>query len=519
MQHSIRVTVNIVTSFARVIIRAIVTLIATRIALRVLGASDYGLYNLLAGTIALLSFVNGALLVSAQRFFSVSIGAGDSRKLNRYYNATLSIHLLLGLIIVLVLFLIRGPLFHHLLNIEDYQIGIGKSIYIIMAVSSAIAVMTIPYSALMNAHENMVMLAIADIISCFIQLLAAVVLLYINHHLLLVYSLIVLSATVIKALVEIIWSKNKYEEAKEHLKDMLDTRLIREILGFVGWNTLGSLAVVVRNQGVAIVLNVFFGTIINTAYGIANQVNSLVLSFATTLTSVFSPIIIQSKGRGDYERMRSIAIFSSKLSFFLSSLMALPILLFLKYILDIWLGDYPDSTYVFCFLVVLTFLVLQLYPGINRAIYASGIIKGYQIAISILLVSILPIGAILLHFGFPAYSIIVIMLISQIGTVIATVYHGVCQCGFGFKELYLNIVIKPVLCFIACFGVFYVFKILCFEPYLQGDGIGQLLHLLLFSCLIVLLYTPLYYCIVISPKEKVMVKNLFVSFLNKVHNN
>ena len=450
MQHSFKVTINIFTSFARVIIRAIVTLIATRIALRVLGASDYGLYNLLAGTIALLSFVNGALLVSAQRFFSVSIGAGDSRKLNRYYNATLSIHFLLGLIIVLVLFLIRGPLFHHLLNIEDYQVSIGMTIYGIMVISSAITVMTIPFSALMNAHEDMVMIAIADIISCIIKLLAAVVLLFINRHLLLVYSLVVLAATIVKALIEIVWSKSKYSEAKEHIQDMRDTGLMREMLGFVGWNTLGSLAVVVRNQGAAIVLNVFFGTIINTAYGIANQVNSLVLSFATALTSVFSPIIIQSKGRGDYLRMRKVAVFSSKLSFFLSSMMALPILLFLKYILVLWLHEYPDPTYGFCYLIVLTFLVLQLYPGINRAIYASGDIKGYQISLSIILVSILPIGAILLHWGFPAYSIIVIMLISQIGTVIATIYHGVHQCGFGYKELCVNIVVKPILYFSLC---------------------------------------------------------------------
>lgn len=517
MKHSFKVTINIFTSFARVIIRAIVTLIATRIALRVLGASDYGLYNLLAGTIALLSFVNGALLVSAQRFFSVSIGAGDSRRLNRYYNATLSIHILLGLVIVFVLFLIRGPLFYHLLNIEDYQVSIGMTIYSIMVISSAITVMTIPYSALMNAHEDMVMIAIADIISCIIKLLAAVVLLFINHHLLLVYSLIVLTATIVKALIEIVWSKSKYSEAKEHIQDMRDTSLMREMLGFVGWNTLGSLAVVVRNQGVAIVLNVFFGTIINTAYGIANQVNSLVLSFATTLTSVFSPIIIQSKGRGDYQRMRRIAVFSSKLSFFLSSMMALPILLFLKYILNLWLGDYPDSTYVFCFLIVLTFLVLQLYPGINRAIYASGNIKAYQISISIILVSILPIGAILLHFGFPSYSIIVIMLISQIGTLYATIYHGVRQCGFRFMDLCKNTVAKPVLSFFLCFGVSYIIKVFCFDRFLTGEGIGQLMHLLLFSCIVELLYVPLYYFVVFRAEEKVMIKKTIVSVINKVH--
>ena len=516
MQHSTKVAINIIASFTRVVINAAVTIIATRIALRVLGASDYGLYNLLAGTVALLSFINGALGISAQRFFSIAIGAQDDTKLNRYYNASLSIHCVLGVVIILLLLVIKGPLFNHVLNIEDGQMSIGMAIYDIMVISSAITVITIPYSAIMNAHEDLVMMAVSDIISCFIKLFAAVILLYIDHHLLMVYSLIMLGAAFVKAAIEFTWSKIKYIEVKAHFASLFDFYILKEMLGFVGWTTLGSFAVVVRNQGVAIVLNMFFGTVINTAYGIANQVNSLVLSFATTLTSVFSPVIIQSKGGGQEERMRSIAVFSSKLSFFLSSFLALPILVFLSQILHVWLGEYPSQTYEFCFLIVLSFLVLQLYPGINRAIYASGNIKGYQIALSVILVSILPIGYLLFRIAFPSYSILIVMLISQIGTVIATFYFGARDCGFNQKELYINVVLKPVFCFLFYLSLFLIIEHKFWGPSIQDAGILEVVLMVIsYSLIILIAYTISYIFIVLNGYEKSIIKQMIKGLIKK----
>ena len=515
MRHSIKVLYNTIASFARVVINAVVTLIATRIALHVLGAEDFGLYNLLAGTVMLLSFVNGALTVSAQRFFSIAIGEKNKDKLNRYYNASLSIHILLGVAIVLLLFVIRPFLFGGFLNITENQVDIGIVVYNIMVISSAITLMTIPYSAIMNAHEDMVMMAVADILSCLVKLAAALILLFIEDNLLLIYSLIMLGSAIIKALIEYIWSKIKYPEVNASWARLADLRCMKEMFSFVGWNTLGSTAVVVRNQGVALILNIFFGTVINTAYGIANQVNSLVLSFASTLTNVFSPIIISAKGEGNEEKMRETAVLSSKLSFLLSSMLAIPILVFLTEILKIWLGDYPNNTYEFCYFIVLAFLVLQLYPGINRAIYASGNIKGYQIALTVILVSILPIGIALFKFGFPAYVIIIIMLVSQIGTLVATIYYGVKYCGFNSSYLYKNIVLKPCAVFIITLFLFSLLYI-----YLFGDSIisvtkNHLLFIIIASIIMELLYLPFYYYFVFESNEKVLIQGLINGIIRR----
>ena len=289
------------------------------------------------------------------------------------------------------------------------------------------------------------------------------------------------------------------------------------MFGFVGWNTLGSTAVVVRNQGVALVLNVFFGTVVNTAYGIANQVNSLVLSFASTLTTVFSPIIIKAKGEGNEEKMRSTAIFSSKLSFLLSSMMALPILVFLEPILKIWLGEYPTNTYEFCYFIILSFLVLQLYPGINRAIYATGKIKGYQIAISIILVSIIPIGILMFRFGFPTYSIILVMLISQIGTLFSTIYYGVKHCHFTYKNLIVNTVFRPILVFIIVLLISCFFKAITMTNIIHESVGTMTVWLVLGCCVIEVLYVPSYYFFVLNKTEKSLINNLTRILNEKIH--
>lgn len=518
MQHTIKVLLNTIASFSRVIINAVATLVATRIALRVLGDADFGLYNLLAGVVMLFSFVNGTLMISAQRFFSIAIGENNYDKLTRYYNASISIHLLLGLFIVLLLFGLRFFLFDSWLNITPEQAVVGVRVYDIMIISSFITIITIPYSAIMNAHEDMVMMAFTDILSCIVKLMAAIMLLFINHDRLLIYSTMMLGATMIKAVIEYIWSKNRYSEIYESIIYIKDLSRIKEMFGFVGWNTLGSTSVLIRNQGVALVLNIFFGTVVNTAYGIANQINSMVLSFSSTLTTVFSPVIIQAKGSGNEERMRQIAVFSSKMSFLLSSIIALPILLFLRQILNLWLIEYPDITFEFCYLIVLSFLILQLYPGINRAIYASGKIKLYQIAMSILLVSIIPIGILLFRSGFPPYAIVVAMLFSQIGTLLVTNYYGVKYCGFTYRDLFINIVFKPVLIFITVLAISYFIIYSLPLSFFSGQSRNSIIWLILFGIVIDAIFVSIYFHAVLNTNEKKVIKGLLSMLKNRIQN-
>ena len=335
MTHSKKILLNTVAVYIKIIINTIITLISTRIVLQCLGVNDFGLYNLISGVIVLLSFLNGALMVSTQRYLSIAIGEKNLVKLESYFNASVSIHIITAIVLVILLLVLQPLLINVILNIPKDSVNTAHIIYDIMIASSALTLLQVPYSATMNAHEDIYVWAITEAVNCILRFGAAVLLIYIDSNKLEIYTMLVFCALIISIGFKYMWCRIKYSETKLEIHKMKNKTQIKEMLGFVGWNTFGSLAVLVRNQGVAILLNVFFGTVINAAYGIANQVNGLVMTLASTITTVFSPTIIQARGAGDNEKMIRIAILSSKLSFLISSVTALPLLLLMPQILNI----------------------------------------------------------------------------------------------------------------------------------------------------------------------------------------
>ena len=424
MEHSKKILLNTIVVYIKIILNSILTLFSTRIVLDCLGVSDFGLYNLISGVIVLLSFLNGALMVSTQRYLSITIGENNQSKLSAYFNASITIHAVLALVIIILLVILQPILINHILNISPENIKTAHIIYDIMIISSALTLLQVPYSAAMNAHEDIYVWAFTEAVNCALRLLAAIALLYISFNKLEAYTFFILIALAISAGLKYVWCRMKYAETKLIISKMKHKAHIKEMVGFVGWNTLGSSAVLVRNQGVAILLNIFFGTIVNAAYGIANQVNGLILTLASTISTVFFPSIVQAHGAGDDERMIRIAILSSKFTFLISSLTALPLLLFMPEILQIWLKTIPEYSVTFCRLIIVVFLILQLTTGFNRVIYAVGKIKGYQISLAVILFAILPIGYIAFKCGMAVDTIFYIMIGAQILTMISNIYFA-----------------------------------------------------------------------------------------------
>lgn len=497
MEHSRKLIYNTLALSIKILLTCIVQLIGTRIALSVLGDEAFGLYNLLAGLIILFSFVTGALLISTQRYLSISIGANDIIKLKSIFNVSLLIHIIITIFLTLLLISIKSFLFNDILNIGAQYISTAKVMYNILILSIIITISTIPYSAAINAHEDMVYFAFTEIVSLAFKLLAAITLLYIKGDHLLIYTWLMLLAIAIGALMKIVWCHIKYSESKLSIHTMVNKPLFNEMIGFVSWNTLGSASVVIRNQGVAVLLNMFFGTVVNAAYGIANQVNSLVLSFASTLTTVFTPSIVQNKGAGNETRMLEIAIFSSKLSFCVSTIMALPILTYLNKVLIWWLKDIPTNTSAFVYWIVLSFLIQQLYPGINRAIYASGKIKAYQISISLILIAIIPIGYTLLKLGLEPKWIIIALFILQCFTLMSTIYYAQKECGLNSKEFYIKSVLYPI----AVFSLLLLLSQIIDEKIYPTTS-QDISSILFISFIEIVLYVLLYFKVVFNKAEK-----------------
>lgn len=502
MQHSRKIVFNGMIMYLKIIVHTVLTLLSTRVALKYLGADSFGLYNLLAGVIAMLSFLNGALVSSGQRFMSIAIGRKDYNELNKIFNVCFFIHLIFSLII-LVTFSILGNFFiSSILNIPQGMETTAYVMFMLMIVSSIVSVLVIPFSAIMNANEDIYIFALAEMLSSGLRCGSAFAIVLFTSHKLEWYAVMMTFSLIMAGGMKVLWSKTRYKETKFNKTMMLDKPLRNKMIGFVGWNTMGSFANIARNQGIAMLLNVFFGTVINAAYGIANQISALVSAISTTITTVFAPSITKAHGAGNDNRMIEIASISSKLTFGICSTVSLPIFVFLPTLLDVWLDKVPDYTLWFCRFILIEFILKQSVPGINRAIYATGNIKYFSITISILLVSVLPIGYVLLRLGYNAYYVFLFLIIAQILTVASEVYFAKKTIPvFKVFDFIRNNILAPYI-------IFVIFLLSSFYFLCNNDSVQPLPRVVVLGSSIALLYASAYMLLVLRKDLKFIVAKL-----------
>lgn len=500
-KHSRKILYNTIAVYIKIVFNSIITLIATRIVLDCLGVNDFGLYNLLAGVIVLLSFMNGSLSFSTQRYLSIAIGEGRQDKLKSIFNSSMVIHAILAICMIMLLLLFQPILINKVLNIPAESIYTAHVVYDIMIVSAVITLLQVPYSAAMTAHEDIYYWAFTEALNCVLRFLSAATLIFVSSNKLEWYTGLVLVALVISALTKYIWCKKKYEETKLFLSEMKNKALIKEMFGFVGWNTLGSSAFLVRNQGVAVLLNMFFGTVVNAAYGIANQVNGLVMTLASTITTVFAPSITQAHGAGDNKQMMNIAILSSKLSFFITSVTSIPLLIYMPEILELWLKDVPENSVSFCRLMICAFILMQLTAGLNRVVYAIGKVKWFQIFYTLILTGILPVGYLLFKIGLSVHSIFYVILLAQVGIMFLEILYVYKFIKFDLKRFMLYSISLSMILFCA---ILVCSKILISELYIESS-----ISKIIFGVVICIMYMIAYISLVLSKTENAKLKELF----------
>lgn len=405
MQPASRVARNTGFLYGKMFFTIIISLYSTRLVLSALGEVDYGIFNLVAGVIAMLSFLNSAMAISTQRFLSFFIGAGDKDKMKSIFRSSVLLHLAIGLVIVILLEIGGIILFHGILNIPADRISTAKLIFHFMIISTFFTINAVPYDAAINAHENMFFDAFAGIIEAGLKLGIAFWVLRTKVDNLILYGLLIASLTIFIRFLKSFYCIRKYEECQVSVKSHLDFHLLKEMFSFAGWNLYGSFCSVVRNQGLAVVLNLFFGVVVNAAYGIANQVNGQISSFSTNMIRALYPQIVKSEGSGDRERMLRLSTLASKLSFLLFAFFAIPLIMEMSFVLKIWLKTVPENTVIFCQLVLVLSMIQQLTAGLMAAITSAGRIKVYQLVMGSLLLLNLPLAIALIKLGLPPYSV------------------------------------------------------------------------------------------------------------------
>lgn len=414
MQAANRVVLNTGVLYGKMALTMVISLYSSRLVLNALGAIDFGIFNLISGIILMLSFLNVSMTVSTQRYLSFYLGAGEHHKLQTVFNTSIILHLVIGIAIVILLELSGTFLFKNIINIPEESKRNAIVIFHFMIVSTFFTIISVPYDAIINSNENMIVVAIIDIFQSIIKLSIAILLIYIVKDKIIIYGALMAMLEITIMIIKRFVCHKKYNESKLQLKKYLSKSLFIEMFTFSGWNFLGAISNVAKSQGMALVLNVFFGAIINASYAIANQVNSQLSFFSVTMLKALNPQIAISEGKGDRKRMLNLAMIASKFAFLLFSFFGIPLIIEMPYVLTVWLKNVPENSVAFCRLISVITLINLLSVGIQTAIQTVGRIKKYQIGVSILLILNLPLAYLLLKNGLPATSVFMGSIILEI---------------------------------------------------------------------------------------------------------
>lgn len=403
-----KIAKNTLILYFRMLFMMGVNLYTSRVILNVLGVEDYGIYNIVGGVVLFFSFLNGAMSSATQRFISFELGKNNFDKLRRIFSTSLGIHLA-----IIVLFLILSEtlgcwFLNNYINIPVLRIESANTVFQFAIITFCFSFLQIPYNASIISYEKMGAFAAISIIDVFLKLFVVLLLQFIGLDKLIVYSLLLAAETFLVFILYYIYCKKKINICRFEFK--YDRVLAKEMLSFTSWNLFGQVAFVASNQGINIVLNIFFGVFINAAMGIAMQVNSALMAFIYNFQTAFKPQLTMSYAQKNLQYMHELMYQTSKASYYMLFVLALPIMINMDDVLQIWLKNVPAYSSVFCNLIIIYSLTEVVAGPLFMAVFASGNIKKYQIYIGILFLMNVVFSYFLLKIGFPAVSVLYVKI-------------------------------------------------------------------------------------------------------------
>jgi Na+-driven multidrug efflux pump len=327
--------------YARMGITVFISLYATRLTLAALGATDFGLFNLIGGVISMLTFLNAAMASATQRFMSFAEGAGDYHQQKRIFTVSTILHIIIAILVLLVLEIAGYFLFNGVLEIPVNRIEIAKLIYQFMIVSTVFTIISVPYDAVINAHENMLLFAILSILETVMKLSIAIYLSYTTFDKLSTFGCLTAVSAILLLLIRRFYCNRKYSECLVDVKQHFDRSTFLQMTSFAGWSFLGSVSSLMANYGQGVILNMFFGPSVNAAQAISGQVSGQLGAFALNMLKALNPFITKSAGAGNYEIMIAASIIGCKVSFFLLMLFYVPIWIEMPLIFDFGYKMFP----------------------------------------------------------------------------------------------------------------------------------------------------------------------------------
>ncbi|WP_367997887.1 lipopolysaccharide biosynthesis protein [Phocaeicola coprophilus] len=442
-----RIAKNIVFLYIKVVINMILSLFTTRIILRELGVSDYGIYGIVAGTIAMFATLNFALAQATQRYMSYAKGKNDDILLKKYFNTSIIIHIVIGVFVLILMELFYIPLFNGILNIPESRIFAAKIVYHFMILSTIFSILTVPYDAAINAHEDLVYYSLVGVFESILRFVAALVISFIYVDRLIIYGALLASISILLTFVMRRYCFKRYSECVFIPKKFVDKTTVIEMSKFAGWNFMGSFSSIVGNYGTTLLINHFFGVIVNAAKSIADQLCSMVGVFSDNMMKAFNPVLVKQEGSGNRKDMINLTFISCRFTYLMYSFIAIPFCLEMPFLLRLWLKNIPEWAVLFCQLQILRTLLEQMTIPIRTSLMARGCIKYMNLAVFLWsCLTFIILYLMYLNGNPPYWHFIISILFLVIMDGVTKLYLCKKYCEMNIKDYVINVCGRCVLC-------------------------------------------------------------------------
>lgn len=506
MEVANKIIKNTVFLYIKMAITIFISLYTTRIVLNALGVTDFGIYTVIGGVIALLGFFNSSMAQATQRFMSFYKGKGIIELQLQIFNISLVLHILMALSFGILLLLAGYFLFDEILNIPTERIYAAKVIYAALIISVIFKITAVPYDAVLNTNENMLYYSIVGVLESLLKLFVALIIVKTHQDKLVVYGILMSIVPLITLTIMRFYCHKNYQECRISIYKYWNRALMLKIIKFSGWSLLSTTASMVTSHGQGVLFNIFFGPSVNSAHGVANQISGQLGALSNNMQKAVNPVIVKSEGDQNKEMQKKVSFTACKFSYILLGIFAIPMIFETSYLLRLWLVNVPTYSIIFLQLILIKNLVDQIARPLYTVIASTGKIKELSIITSTLFITSLISIYCLLKNSFPPYSVYLVLLIVgfTISLVIYPYYlkkiNNISPIKY-YKEVFFRSVIVTMIA-----------TLLAFIPYfiMQEGFIRFISVFLVFSFFFILSC----YFILLETQERNFIKRLLMNKLN-----
>jgi O-antigen/teichoic acid export membrane protein len=463
-----RILTNTLATYVKLIVFAVTGLVTVPIALRSLGAVDYGIYSVVGGCLTFLSFLNVSLQNGAQRHIAYALGEGRLEEAGRWFKTSLLVHFILGLVIGAVAFLASGWILHRLLILPASRLAAATWIYRMVVLAMVFNIVATPYQALLIAHEAIASISLLNTLSGVYLMTSIYCLRLLPGDTLLWYGAIYCVYQVSMGIGPALYCYARYPESRFQSlgADRLPHRF-RELFNFSGWTMLLVAATFVRVQGPAVVLNMFLGPIANAAYGLAVQVQWFASGIIWAFLGSTTPSVVKRQASGDHSGMARLSDQSNKFGFAILWVILAPVLFEMKFCLKLWLHAPPPGTAAFLMPVLIALLIDQLTLGYNSSLVATGRLAGFSLLMFLTNCVGIPVGYLFMRAGKPGTWILWAIVGGTVAAGCGRLWFASRHAAISIRNWWLNVFFPASLCVLGCTAA------LLAVTYVFGEGFAR----------------------------------------------